>query len=165
MKYSLLFEQLGESIYDVLFTALPIFIGSLFFISFRLPSNPISLIFFFVSVILGFILINSLQYALGLTAFWFKQSGAIRWFNTAFMYLFSGMSVPIWFYPDALKTIANCLPWKYIIFEPIAIYLGQVPVDKIWQSIGLQVFWIVFFELLGKYIWKKAQKYVFVQGG
>jgi len=163
LKCSLIFGEVGRSIYKFIFSELPVFVVSLFFIKFQLPSNPINILYFLVSLALGFALINSMMYALGLLVFWFKDSGYVRWFNRAFTLMFGGSAVPLWFYPEGMRRIAEFLPWRFITYEPIAIYLEQT--TNVWQTIILQIMWILVFELLGEFIWKKAQKFVFVQGG
>jgi len=163
LKYSLIFSELGGSMYKFVFSVLPVFVAALFFIRIQLPTNPMLIVYFFISLALGFALINSMMYSLGLLVFWFKDSGYVRWFNKAFMLMFGGSAVPLWFYPEGLRTVATFLPWRFITYEPVAIYLGQT--TNIWQTLLLQIMWILVFELLGEVIWKKAQKFVFVQGG
>jgi len=165
LKYFLISEQIGSTLYKFLFSVTPVFVISLFFVSFTIPSDPIVLVLFIVSVILGFILSNSMMYSLGLLVFWLKDSGYVRWFNKAFTLLFGGAAVPLWFYPENFRLVANYLPWRLISYEPISIYLEKVSGIAAWHTILLQIVWIILFDLLGIYIWKKVQKYVFVQGG
>ena len=102
---------------------------------------------FFLTILLGILLAYSLNYFLGLFVFWVKNYGFISWFLKASTMLFAGSAVPLWFYPPALQAVANVLPFRFIAFEPISIYLGKTPVDEIWAVVVGQIIWIAVFLL------------------
>jgi len=79
--------------------------------------------------------------------------------------LFGGAVIPFWFYPPALRNIAKLFPFRFITFEPIAIYLGQTADAEIFSVIGAQILWLTAVYLLGRLLWSKAEKLVIVQGG
>jgi len=165
LKYYLMAEQFGDSLYTTVFNILPICVISTFFVPFCLPQSIPGVLMFFVSISLGVILIYNINYALGLLSFWFKHSTYVNWFLGAFTTLFGGSAVPLWFYPSFLKKIAYALPFRFVSFEPLSIYLNKTPITDAWKIILFQLLWIGVFYLLGIFIWNKAQKVVTVQGG
>lgn len=165
LKYYLMAEEIGSAVYSIVFTSLPVCIISAIIVGFNAPVNILSGILFFVSVILGVVLMYYIHYVLGLLSFWLKNSLYTNFLLSACFMLFGGSTVPLWFYPSFLRVIANMLPFRFVSFEPISIYLGQTGLKGALTILGVQLAWICAFFVLEKFIWNKAQKVVTVQGG
>jgi len=56
--------------------------------------------------------------------------------------------------PAWLQKICVVLPFKYAIYLPVKIFLGKMGISEALWGILLQVFWIMVFLLMGKYLWK-----------
>ena len=39
--------------------------------------------------------------------------------------LFSGLSIPLWFYPQWLEKFCGYLPFRLTVYEPVCIWLGR----------------------------------------
>lgn len=165
LKYYLMMEQVGENVFYTLFTTLPVCLVASIFLGFRLPDSIVTIGLFFISSVLGIILILYINYILGLLAFWFKTSFYVRWFLSAFFLVFGGNMVPLWFYPDLLYRISLILPFRLVSFEPIQIYLGKLSTQEAINIILLQGVWLLGLFMMEKIIWNKAQEIVTVQGG
>ncbi|MDQ3444449.1 MAG: hypothetical protein M3490_12680, partial [Chloroflexota bacterium] len=48
--------------------------------------------------------------------------------------LFAGTMVPLWFYPDGLRTLANVLPFQFLAFFPAATWMGELSGPEIARS-------------------------------
>lgn len=164
-KFYLFAEDLGDNCFRLVFSALPacIFVGILF--GFTLPDQAATLPLFLISLVNGLILIYYINYLLGLLSFWFKDSEYVEWFLHAFMTLFAGGIVPLWFYPDLLYKISKFLPFRLVMFDPLSIYLEKVSYGGSLKIILSQIAWIFAMMMLGKYVWKKAQEKITIQGG
>jgi ABC-2 type transport system permease protein len=105
-----------------------------------------------------------INYAMGLIAFWYLRG----WQNTILWTLnrlFSGATIPLWFFPSVLVTISNFLPLRLMYFVPISVYLGQVtPIDCL-NLILQQFLWIGILYLLTKVVWRTAINKLVIQGG
>ena len=165
LKWYLFADQLGNSVYDIFLQLIPTGVMLLLYQTFLPPKDFFHSGMFFLTILLGILLAYSLNYFLGLFVFWVKNYGFISWFLRAFTMLFAGSAVPLWFYPPALQAVANVLPFRFIAFEPISIYLGKTPVDEIWAVVVGQIIWIAVFLIASHLLWKKAQKVITVQGG
>lgn len=165
LKYYLIAEQLGENSFRTLFNTLPVCIVAILFLQFRFPDEPWQIGMFLLSLLLGMAIIYQINFTIGLLAFWFKTSFYTNWFLGAFMELFAGTFVPLWFYPEPLYAIAHYLPFHLISFQPLSIYLGKLTLSASIQIIGLQMMWIVLLIVLEKWMWKRVQNKVIVQGG
>lgn len=165
LKLYLIADQLGNSAYTFCFNFIPVVIITILCGSFTLPVSFFHGFAFVISLVMGVFLSYLISYALGLIAFWVKNNGFISWLMRAMTNLFAGTVIPFWFYPSAMQKIARVLPFRYMTFEPISIYLGRATTNEIFSIICMQVLWVAAIYLLGRIIWTKAEKRVFVQGG
>ena len=79
--------------------------------------------------------------------------------------LLSGLVIPIPFFPKAMQTIANILPFRYIGDFPFRFYVGNIGMNEALYSILIQIIWILILFFLGKLLMTKALKKAVVQGG
>lgn len=165
LKLCAISESLGSALFNAIAFAIPmIILGSLAW-GFVLPAHFYQWLVFMLSMIMAFILYSTMEYIMGLTAFWTKTDFHISWIIGAFMMLFSGSDIPLWFYPKTIRIVADFLPFKYFIFEPINIFLGKATPDQAVNVILLQFAWLIILLTAERIVWYYAQKVVTVQGG
>ncbi|MCG8500958.1 MAG: ABC-2 family transporter protein [Firmicutes bacterium] len=165
LKLCAIFNGLGENMLSIVFFVAPIVvIGSLIW-GFVFPSRPFQMIFFIIALFMAVILYSTMEYIMGLTAFWTKTDFHINWIVNSFMTMFAGMTVPLWFYPKPIKLVADVLPFKYFIFEPINIFLGKVDFSGAINIIIMQFVWLGILLLIERFVWHFAQRVVTIQGG
>ncbi len=165
LKWYLFADQIGNSLYGIFLALIPAGVMLALYRTFLPPVDLFHGCMFGLSLALGILLGYLLNYFLGLFVFWIKNYGYISWFLGAFTTLFSGGAVPLWFYPPALRAVANILPFRFISFEAVSIYLGKTPVSDIYIVIAGQLIWIAVFFVACQLVWNRAQKVVTVQGG
>jgi len=79
--------------------------------------------------------------------------------------IFSGSTVPLWFYPDWLNIVGLFLPFRLMAFEPIRIFMGHADLSGAIEIIAHQALWIVGLYVLERLVWREIQNNVFIQGG
>ena len=164
LKWYLFYQQLSENMFNFIFVGLPVLLVSVFAWSMSIPG----IVEFFLGVIslaLAVILTFSFQYAVGLLVFWFKDEVYSRMITGGIVELFSGSLIPLWFYPQAFREVCEALPFRFMVFEPISVFLGSYDLNGCLKVLGIQLFWIVVLQLIAEYIWRKVQKDITVQGG
>ena len=157
--------QFGKNIFNVVFSSIPVLIVCLFIFRIKLVAFSLSMSLFFVSMFLGMIIMFYLQYAIGLLAFWLKSAVFVRNLLSALFIIFGGGAIPLWFYPQTLLKIGSFMPFRYITFDPIRIYLGKLNGQAACRVIAMQLFWILLVIIIERILWHFAQKVVTVQGG
>jgi len=165
LKWSMFSTQLGANIFKFIFSSFPILIIAIIFLDFRLPKDNRYMVVFILSFCNSILLSYILNYIIGLWAFWLKKASYPRWFLDASFKLFGGSVVPLWFYPDALYSISYMLPFRFIFFEPIKIYLMKCDLNEAIHILIMQLFWILVLFALERIIWSRAQKIITVFGG
>lgn len=164
-KLYMIADDLGENLYRAAFTTIPACAFAALFWGFRFPDSPLRMAMFLVSLTNGLIIIMYINYIFGLAAFWFKSAIFVEWFLGALLELFSGTFVPLWFYPQLLLKMSMVLPFRYISFEPIAIFLGRTPMVNWFSVIATQWGWIVAIWVIDRIAWRMVQSRVTVHGG
>ncbi len=120
--------------------------------------STIHTVLFLVSLSLAFSLNFILTFNFGITAFWLKRYGGISQIRANVVNFLSGSVIPISFFPEGMVSVMKYLPFQYIVFSPIQIFLGNYSVAESLQAIFMQVVWIVGLYLLYRVFWNYALK-------
>lgn len=165
LKLCVIFDSLGNLLYELIWYTIPMMIVGSILWSISISIDFIKTIFFILSIIIAMILYSTMEYIMGLTSFWTKTDFHIKWIIGAFMTLFSGEFIPLWFYPPLLREISNFLPFKYFVFEPINILLGKANMQETLKIIFIQLLWLALLLFIEQIVWHFAEKVITVQGG
>ncbi|WP_041644142.1 ABC transporter permease [Mahella australiensis] len=165
LKFCAIFDCLGGALFNVIVFVVPIVVLGSMMWGIVLPSQLYQWLLFVPSLFMAIILYSTMEYIMGLTAFWTKTDFHISWIVRSFMTLFSGSYIPLWFYPEPLKVIANFLPFQYFIFKPINIFMGKATFEEALFIILFQIIWFLILLTLECITWYFARKVVTVQGG
>lgn len=161
----LLSVNFGKTAFNTLATVLPAVIISGLFIGISLPIQKIYLLFFFLSVGLGVFIMFELTYIVGLLAFWVQRTWYLKWYLNAGVVFLGGTVVPIWFYPEAMKNISYILPFRYISFEAVNLYLEKTSIQHGILVIFIALFWVMVLYFCGRFMWYKIQRRIMINGG
>ena len=83
----------------------------------------------------------------------------------ALIMVFSGVTVPLVYYPEWAQEILRYLPFSSLLDIPIRFYLGVLSVTDLPLFILIQVTWTVAFMVLGILLLKLGMNRVVIQGG
>lgn len=155
----------GEAIFRVIFFALPSGILMYLIHPFGLPPNPVSVLIFAVAVVLSFFINAQISMIAGTFAFFTQSVSGIYRGKRVVMDLFSGLLLPISFYPDWAQQVIKLLPFQAVSYLPNMIYLGKLQGWAAVQAVLIQVFWLVVLYTAGALFWRYAVRHVVVQGG
>lgn len=129
------------------------------------PFSFMNAVCFLLSATLGYLVLYSLNYIVWICAFWFFHIFSLVTIKDAFVSILSGALVPLWFMPDWLVRFIQYTPFGSIYYQPISIYLGQIPVNEMLETFVIQLFWIGLLYGIGKILWLSATKKLVIQGG
>ena len=164
LKWYLFFEQLSGNIFSLIFIGGPVTLVALLLWHVHVP-RIVEILFGVISVVLAVLLTFFFQYAVGLFVFWFKDVAYTRMITSGLVELFSGSLIPLWFYPEGFRQVCELLPFRFMVFEPIAVFLGEYDMAGCFKVILIQLFWVLVLNIIGGLIWKKIQNNIIVQGG
>ncbi len=161
----LLCSMLGENTYKACTNTAIILFASMLVYGIYFPESLFCVLGFVISLAFGVMLMFEITYVCGLLAFWIQRTWFIDWFLEAFIIFFGGSAVPLWFYPEILQKVSMLLPFRYVSYEAINIYLGHYDFEMCITKILISVVWIIMLRIVGTFMWKNAQKRVEINGG
>lgn len=157
-------SQLGENMFRFLTEGMGLAV--VFRLAWRVKfPGPGELVCFGISVFLGMVLLFFIQYTMGLLVFWMKDGTYTRMMTDAMFTLFSGVDIPLWFYPWSLAKVCKYLPFRYVMFEPAAVFLGQYSGQQCVRILADQALWIGVMMAVEWILWRRIGKRIEIQGG
>lgn len=163
-----IFQEIGEKIVKIVLVFIPITIGLEIYKYLVFGVLDISLLrigMYICSLILAYFINTFFNISYGFTAFYFKNLWGSRMLKDCLVNFMSGSIIPLNFLPDILENIFVILPFSYINYVPVMIYMGKYTGKEAVAKILLQLCWCLAFWLLSKSIWRIASKHLCVQGG
>lgn len=158
-------HELGNRLFRWVTLSIPTVIVASISYSILPPYSAACLLAFLVTSILGIALFSLFDCIVSYTAFWIVDNWYVNWFEGGIIAFFGGTTVPLWFYPKRLQGLLDALPFKYMSYSSIDIYLGNVDASGIFRVLYTQSFWILLFICIERIIWLQAKKKLVVNGG
>ena len=118
-----------------------------------------------MSVVLAVVVAFAGNFVINLLAFWLVEIRGITllWMITGG--LLCGLYLPVPWFPDWLRTIAQWSPFPSMLQQPIDILAGRVVGPDIATSLASQVFWVAALLVLGQVVLRAGRRRLEVQGG
>jgi len=118
-----------------------------------------------VSILLAVVVAFAGSFVINLLAFWLVEIRGITLLWMISGGLLCGLYLPVPWFPDWLRTIANWSPFPSMLQSPIDILAGRVVGVDIVSAVGVQVFWAVALLVLGQAVLRAGRRRLEVQGG
>jgi ABC-2 type transport system permease protein len=158
-------QGLGEGLFRLLFFSVPgmVIVALVFPISFS--ASFTTWVLFLISLVFSFIVNTQINLLTGImTFFLFNNSGLIR-AKRVVIDLFSGLLLPISFYPIWAQSVMTYLPFQAISYIPSMIFTEGFVGKEIYTAVMLQAFWALVLLIPIQFLWSLAKKQLIVQGG
>ena len=152
-------KTIGRSTFLIVVTPAAMFIGSL-----RMP-DVANIGPYVLSLTLGYFVNLLIWLLVGLLSFWMMHVNGVRAILGISSDFLAGAVIPLWFMPDALRTVLEFLPFQAGVFLPTSIFMGQVTGSDLIRPLVVQIAWIVLLSLVVRVVWRNAQRRIVVQGG
>ncbi|RBW68121.1 ABC transporter permease [Bacillus taeanensis] len=160
-----LMQGLGEGIFRFAFFSVPGLIIVSFIFPFNFSGELSVWVFFFLSLLFSFIINTQINLIVGiLTFFFYNNDGLIR-AKRVVIDLFSGLLLPISFYPVWAQTVMGYFPFQAISYIPSMIFTEGFIGSEITNALLFQVFWAFVLIIPIQLLWMLAKKQLIVQGG
>jgi len=134
----------------------------IFTLLFKIDMRPAHFGWVLLSIALAFLMNFFVNYCIGMTSFWFTQSEGIRSVYALAGSIFSGMLIPLVFFPVPLQIVQFFLPFQYTAYVPAMVFLGNYSLGDISMSlpqiVGIQAAAVLIVFLLSERMYKAALK-------
>jgi len=129
------------------------------------PPSLVSFFLFLLSCVCALLIFTLVNFSVGTLALHiYSIVGVIRakYFIVEFM---SGLLIPVTFFPKSLQRVMMFLPFPYISFTPLQIYLGKVQGAEAWRALGAQGLWVLSLFAAARAFWRFSTRRLSIQGG
>lgn len=127
--------------------------------------DPIRLGLLFLFLAPAFVISTLISFQVDMLAFWVYETTALHYIKQAVVGFFSGHLIPLWFYPAWIMGVLDILPFKNIVYVPIAFFLGELPAGAAPFHFAVSLLWCCFFTLTSALLWRAGVKKVVINGG
>lgn len=158
-------QALGESIFRLALLTAPVAVILLIVYPLRAPAGLGSFVFFLISVVLSFFIVAGINFIAGTFSVRLISILGLLRAKYFLLELFSGLLIPISFFPQAFQTALSFMPFQYISYVPLLIYLGKLEGGAIWKALGIQIFWVAALLAVGDAMWRWSTRAITIQGG
>lgn len=158
-------EECGSFAFAILIVFLPVLLVMSLSFNLAMPSSVLYLLLYLAYVVIGFIILFLLVAISGVVSFWMMTTFAMEWFLNSAMAIMSGTFIPIWFFPTGAAQVLYVLPFSWVGFHPMAVYLGKKTPVEAWSYLAFGLLWVVVLSLVLGLLWQQAAKRLEVQGG
>ncbi len=154
------FEYLGKCLFKFLFNAIPL---CLFFIIYnvKIAINYSFIGYFLLALTFSIFIFFLINVICGMLSFWFVSIGNLHIIIDSSITLFSGAIIPLWLVPTNMQFFFEVLPFKYLFYYPITIFLGLLDRNQIYDVYLRQLLWAVLLFIIARIIYyfgiKKVQ--------
>ena len=134
----------------------------LWILNFQIAVSTILMVL--VTTTLAYLLYFELELLLGTFSFYTYSIWGISTFKEAILLVLAGNIFPANFYPAVIKKLAAYLPFQYS-FGAVGM-LAQKPSWSLFiQVVLIQLFYIILFNVLFKFLFKRSVVSTVIQGG
>jgi ABC-2 type transport system permease protein len=162
-RYWLAFD-LGRAPYHLVFRGVLPFVIGAFVFRLHYPT-AVHLAVFVLSIALAVVVSFGFRFLYNSAAFWLVDIRGVVTVALTLGLFFSGMVLPLAFFPGWLRTIAHLLPFASIMQTPIDLWLGKYGGAEIAGVMAVQVLWAVVLLGLGRVALRAGSRKLVVQGG
>lgn len=158
-------RELGRSCYYVLFRAIPTYVIGTVLFRLGLPGNWQSWLAYVFALIFAALFGIIYRYLYNMVAFWIVEARMVGVFAATIAFFFTGQLIPLPFFPTWLHTLALWLPFNTLLNAPTEVFLSKVSGGMLWLDLARQLFWVLVFYVLMRWLTGIATRRVVVQGG
>ncbi|WP_072947851.1 MULTISPECIES: ABC transporter permease [Ruminococcus] len=164
-QFSLLSEALGASINNFIAITIP----TLVLVLIISPSGIVlgrNIFFFVISMIFSYFLNFCIDFIIGLTAFYTESIWGISTTKEAIVLFLSGAVIPLYFFPEKIRTVIEMLPFRYIYNVPIQMLQNSYgSTSQMFTAVFMQLFWTIVLICISRIMYLCIVKKLMVNGG
>lgn len=150
-------KDAGDRLIDIIFSVAEL---AILFLLLRPPffvqTDRLYLLLFAVSLLFSLLLYFSFNLLLGFVGFWSSEIWAPRFLFYTVITFFAGGYFPLDILPQPFFNLFHILPFGNLLYFPVKIYLGQLPIQEVVSGLFVSGFWVVCFYVITSYVWKRG---------
>lgn len=150
-------RDIGDKAMNILFLFFEL---SLFFLILKPPffiqTNPNLLILFLIATTIAVFMHFLIGFLLSLIGFWSPETWGPRFVFYIVLMFFAGRTFPLDILPKAIFNVLQILPFGYLLYFPVKIYLGNLQLSEIYRGLLISSIWTVIIYFITMALWRKG---------
>jgi ABC-2 type transport system permease protein len=128
--------------------------------TFFVQTNPLQIFLFLAAVLFAIVMFFGLLVLVNFITFWLPEGGWASQFLiiVIFTEFLSGAVFPIDILPEAIQNVLYALPFPYLMFFPLQVYLGKLSMEATLQGLLVSGFWMVVLIFTMNQVWTRGIK-------
>ena len=159
------FENLGDSMLNICLAFVFVVCCAVFVPGFIVPHSAVSVLLFFVSICLGYLINFFVSVMAGYLTFFTMNFWGIYNAKKAIVDFLSGALIPIALFPQAFQNVFAVLPFQNIVYTPVMIFLQKYTIQECGWHLLVQGIWVLILMYVNEWIYKFAVRRITVNGG
>ncbi len=149
-------QKIGHRALGFALEFLPVYF--IFVFVFKVPLVPRFPFWAVLSILLSFVINFLINYSIGITGFWFTRTGGVRQMFVIMKQIFAGVFIPLSFFPMTIQKFLFFLPFQFVTYVPIRVFIGSYELGgislSIPQIVGLQFITVFIMILVSEVLWR-----------
>lgn len=165
VQWSWIARAMGESAFRLVMLTAPTAVVIALIFPMSAPADAEHFALFLFSASGSFLLMAAINFLIGTCAIPLKSILALIRAKFWLVELFSGLLIPLSYFPKPLQTISHLLPFEHIAYTPLQIYLGKLSIAETCLALAKEFVWIVVLLWIGHLWWNRATQKITIHGG
>ena len=159
------FRSLAARTAPTVLRSIPLVVLAWLFFGLSLPASPAAGMAWAAAMVAAALLSSAIVTLMTISMLWTIAGEGVAQLIGVGVWLFSGILIPLPFFPDWLQPLLNVLPFRGLLDVPFRIYSGHIPPSAILLNLGGVVLWTVVLVFAGRLAMARGVRRLVVQGG
>lgn len=125
---------------------------------FTFVKDPLGVVFAIAIACMAYLLSFTFKLIVGLLGFWFTDMSGLHQLVEMVLLVFAGYILPLHLLPGLLSSIAQFLPFGYMIYFPVLALQGKLTESELLIVLLAQICWLVGLYLAYKVVWQLGMR-------
>jgi len=155
----------AQRVVPTLMRSVPLFVVAMLWFGMRPPPSLFSGLAWLLTTFGATLLNTAFMTLVTLTMFWTLSGEGMQRLAPFLVYMFSGMLLPLAFWPDGAQPLLHLLPFRGMIDVPFRVYLGLISPTQALGEFAVQLLWTTALVLAGRALLARGTRRLVIQGG
>jgi ABC-2 type transport system permease protein len=117
------------------------------------------------AIVLAFLLRFTIEWCIGLIAFWLTRASSVYNLYWSISLFLTGYVAPLTLLPGWARIVATILPFRWMVYFPVQVLLGNLAPGEILTGLAVQVAWLAIAIAAVRFWWGRAANRYSAVGG
>jgi ABC-2 type transport system permease protein len=127
--------------------------------------EPLTLLGYVASLLLGFLIGFFIEAGIGMIGFWFLEVTSLLYVVNTVNFFISGQMFPLDLLPPFFAGVLKAMPFQYLAYFPAAVFLGKIQGMELIYGLALEFAWAVIFIAAANWFYRLGLRRYSAFGG